>query len=75
MASEQQKTVGTHIRKFSELSKEEHGNRDVIRIKNECWKELIPSIMSMGGAWGVSPQRTSCCAHLKSLTFHIIWNI
>jgi hypothetical protein len=31
MASEQQKTVGTHIRKFSEL----HGNRDVIRIKNE----------------------------------------
>jgi hypothetical protein len=37
MASEQQKMVGTHIRKFSELSKEAHGhgNRDVIRIKNE----------------------------------------
>jgi hypothetical protein len=35
MASEPQKTVGTHIRKFSELSKEAHGNRDVIRIKNE----------------------------------------
>jgi hypothetical protein len=35
MASEQQTTVGTHIRKFSELSKEAHGNRDVIRIKNE----------------------------------------
>jgi hypothetical protein len=36
---------------------------------------------NLGGLWGVSPcgvwgfppppQRTSCCAHLKSLTFHI----